>query len=390
MATPNSWADIRNADIARIRQARGVPLPANFDQTSQLMNLSREDVEYIARLRGREYNPRFSPMTNLRGDDIDFIRQMAPQGVSQPQQFTNSGSPYAGGPYWTQQQFTNEGSPYMGQPMGQPAAPVLDAVAGRRNDGILNRLEAAQRAKQYPGLNRGLDPSLPGFDASAGPINDPTGYDTLLGAPGKPALSTRSMSQSDIDSYNDANKPRVEEGILQRVARKMTGGPAPASASAPTTPEPQKQNTQTADPVADLIMGLNDTRGMENGYGSFPQPQAMDTRGMENGYGTVPAVMDTRSAENGIGGLAPRKPTGGGFQLSEANGGGVLSSAPTPPSRPGGTPALYTVDFGDGSPVRQYMAQDGKAPNIPGANVMLDTSFDPNAGALARFIRGAF
>lgn len=384
-----SWADITNNDIALLRQARGVALPSNFSQTSPFNNLTKDDVEFISRLRGRTYNPQFGPNNNLRGDDIDFIRQMAPQGVTQPQKFTDSGSPYAGGPYWTQQQFTNEGSPYVGQPMGQPAAPVLDAVAGRRNDGILNRLEAAQRSKQYPGVNRGLDPSLPGFDASAGPIADPSGYDPMMGAPGKPQL-VRPMSQGDIDTYNEANRPRVEEGILQRVARKMTGGPAPASASAPTTPEPPKQNNQSADPVADLIMGFNDTRGMENGYGSFPQAQAMDTRGMENGYGTVPSVMDTRSAENGIGGLAPRKPAGGGFQLSEANGGGALSSAPTPPNRPGGTPALYMVDFGDGSPVRQYMAQDGKAPEIPGANVMLDTSFNPNAGALARFIRGAF
>lgn len=116
MAQRNSWADIRNEDIALLRQARGVPV-GDLNKTSAYMNLTPEDVQYIAKLRGREYNPKFSATNNLRGDDVDFLRNLKPS--NQPilsQQFRESGSPYAGGPYWTQQNFKDEGSPDVGDP----------------------------------------------------------------------------------------------------------------------------------------------------------------------------------------------------------------------------------------------------------------------------------
>lgn len=78
---------------------------------------------------------------------------------------------------------------------------------------------------------------------------------------------------------------------------------------------------------------------------------------------------------------------------ARGGGGGSGAGVPMPPTRPeefGSRPILYNVDFGDGSPVRQFLAKDGMAPNIPGANVYADQSYDPNAGALAKFIRGVF
>ena len=368
MAQRNSWANIRNSDIALIRRARGVPAEG-LDSTSQFMNLSPEDVQYIARLRGRTYDPRFSPITNLRGDDIDFIRNMGnTSGVTEPQRFTNSGSPFVGGPA-----------------IGQPAAPVLDAIPPVRNEGILNRLEAARRSKEYPGLNRGLDPSLPGNDPTAGPIGS-VSYDPVLGAPGMPRLSPP-MRQSDIDAYNESNRPRVEEGILQRVARKMTGGPAPAQS---TTPSPYLSTDDRVYNVPGVTNGA--PLGPQGGSVLPPPPaypavspdeimrQLMASGGSPNGG----SMADARAQEIAYANSQPNPAARGG------GGGGV----PMPPVRPeglgGSTPALYMVDFGDGSPVKSFLSQDGVAPNIPGANVFKDDSYNPNAGALTKLIRGVF
>ena len=119
MAQRNSWADLRNEDIALLRQARGVPV-GDLNKNSAYMNLTPDDVQYIARLRGREYNPKFSATNNLRGDDVDFLRNLKPS--NQPilsQQFTDSGSPYAGGPYWSEQKFKDQGTPDVGDPFAK-------------------------------------------------------------------------------------------------------------------------------------------------------------------------------------------------------------------------------------------------------------------------------
>ena len=382
MAQRNSWADIRNSDIALVRRARGVPAD-NLNTTSQFMNLSPEDVQYIARLRGRTYDPRFSPIANLRGDDIDFIRNMGnTSGVTEPQRFVNSGSPYVGGPA-----------------IGQPAAPVLDAIPPVRNEGILNRLEAARRAKEYPGLNRGLDPSLPGNDPTAGPIGT-VNYDPVLGAPGMPRLSPP-MRQSDIDAYNESNRPRVEEGILQRVARKMTGGPTPAPAQ-PSTPSPYLSTDDRLYNVPGVSNGTPLAPAVDQGspFVGGPIPFTPDATGGG-------AMADARAQE--IAYANSMMPQAGSMEAARAQeiafansqpnpaarrGSGSAQGIPMPPVRPeglgGATPALYMVDFGDGSPVKSFLSQDGVAPNIPGANVFKDDSYNPNAGALTKLIRGVF
>ena len=146
----------------------------------------------------------------------------------------------------------------------------------------------------------------------------------------------------------------------------QAAGPAPA------------YPTVTADQIMRQLMvpggapsggSMADARAQEIAYANSMAPRTMaDARAQEIAY----ANSQPNPAARGSGG-----------------GGGV----PMPPTRPeefGSRPILYTVDFGDGSPVRQFLAKDGMAPNIPGANVYADQSYDPSAGALAKFIRGAF
>lgn len=392
----NALSRLRNSDIALIRQARGAPPPN--PSASDFANLNADDIRYIAQLRGRQYNEKMGPLSNLREDDIAFIRQMAPQGITQPQRFTDSGSPYAGGPYWNTQSFTDSGSPYVGQPMGQPAAPTLDAVPYARNEGILNRLDAARKAKEWPGVNRGLDPSLPGNDPTAGPLTGPVNYDTVLGAPGMPRLSTP-MTQDQIDTYNEANRPRVDEGIIQRVMRRMQGGPAP---------QPNQAGALAGAMIADGAPKVSPDQGSPYVGGPIPAGNPYLT----NPQSGAAAMNDPNALTPALTGAQSNpflsNPQSGAAAMGDPNamtpvippgtnrprgGGGGSASVPMPPPRPaefGSQPALYSVDFGDGSPVRQYLAKDGKAPNIPGANVYMDTTYDPNAGALAKFIRGVF
>ena len=379
----NALSRLRNSDIAIIRQARGGAAPN--PSASDFANLNADDIRYIAKVRGRPYNEKMGPLANLREDDIEFIRNMQASGQPiQAQQFANSGSPYVGGPA-----------------IGQPAAPILDAIPPVRNEGILNRLEAARKAKEWPGVNRGLDPSLPGNDPTAGPLTGPVNYDPVLGAPGMPRLS-QPMRQSEVDAYNESNRPRVEEGIIQRVMRRMNGGPAPASAQ-PTTPSPY---LSTDDRVYNVT-------GVPNGTPLGPQAAPVD-QGSPFVGGPIPftpdatgggTMADARAQE--IAYANSMMPQAGSMQAARAQeiayansqpnpaarGAGTTANIPMPPPRPaefGSQPALYMVDFGDGSPVRQYLAKDGQAPNIPGANVMLDQSYDPSSGALAKFIRGVF
>lgn len=376
----NALSRLRNSDIAIIRQARGAPAPN--PSASDFANLNADDIRYIAQVRGRPYNEKMGPMSNLREDDIAFIRNMQASGQPiQAQQFTNSGSPYVGGPA-----------------IGQPSAPVLDAIPLARNEGILNRLDAARKSKEWPGVNRGLDPSLPGNDPTAGPLSGPVNYDTVLGAPGMPRLSTP-MSQSDIDSYNEYRKPRVDEGIIQRVMRRMTGGPAPqpnqagALAGAMIADGRPKVSPDQGSPYVGSAypMGNPYLANPQSGAGAMDDPNALTpalTGAQSNPFLSNP--QSGAAAMNDPNAMTPVIPPG---TNRPRGGGGGSASVPLPPSRPaefGSQPALYSVDFGDGSPVRQYLAKDGKAPNIPGANVYLDQSYDPNAGALAKFIRGAF
>ena len=115
---------------------------------------------------------------------------------------------------------------------------------------------------------------------------------------------------------------------------------------------------------------MADARAREIAYANSMMPQA----------GSMEAA---RAQEIAYANSQPNPAARGG------SGGGAGVSA-NPAGAGGSTPALYMVDFGDGSPVRSYLSKDGKIPEIPGANVFADPSYNPNAGALTKLIRGVF
>ena len=365
MAKPKSWADISNDDIALIRQARGASLPANFLQTSPYMNLTRDDVEYITRLRGRDYNPKFGPNNNLRGDDIDFIRQMAPQGITPPQRFTESGSPYVGGALSTQPSIPAPTVPDQGILSAVPTVINSGQVAPEvPNKSLQDRLNGARRNRPMAGL----DPSLPSYQ-DQGPVD----YATL-----------NSTSPSGVYPFtagvaSTAPVPESQNGLklFQKNVRSALGLP-PIESNQGILTNPQvgvpPANAVPSQPVSDPMM---DMRAMENGYG-VPLA-AMDTRASENGYGVPMASMDTRASENGYG-----SPPRAVRQAAPAS-----VSMPTTDTPSGGTAALYYLDDGSGA-LRPFLSQDGKVPNIPGMTAIRDETYNPNAGALAKFIRGVF
>lgn len=365
MAKPNSWADISNNDIALIRQARGAPLPANFLQTSPYMNLTRDDVEYIARLRGREYNPKFGPSNNLRGDDLAFIQNLKPNG--QPiltQQFSNSGSPYVGGAL----------SPLPTAASPVPDQGVLSAVptvigSGQvspdvPNKALQDRLNGSRRNKPMAGL----DPSLPSYQPQ-GPVD----YATLN------ANQPVGVYPLTATVASNAPVPEQQSGLklFQKNVRSALGlPPIPDNRGVLSTPQvgTPTANAVPSQPVLDPMI---DTRAMENGYG-VPLA-AMDTRGSENGYGVPLGSMDTRASENGYG-SAPKAAT---------RNASASASTPTADTGSAGTAALFYLDDGSGA-LRPFLSKDGSAPNIPGVTAIRDDTYNPNAGALARFIRGVF
>lgn len=80
----------------------------------------------------------------------------------------------------------------------------------------------------------------------------------------------------------------------------------------------------------------------------------------------------------------------GGFQLSPANGGGVLANAPMPPSRPNAaTPAMFNYEDSNGL-LRQFMAKDGKAPNLPGMTVTPAAMPSADTGSIGKILSGLF
>lgn len=271
------------------------------------------------------------------------------------------------------------------------------------NESLRNRMMGSRNAQyRAMGVNTGLDPSLPGFDPSAGPLG-PVTYDPLLGAPGMPRLSLP-MTREEVTLYNQANAPRSEEGILQRVMRRMVGGPAPSAKPAvPSGPSPYLS-------IDDRMYNVP---GVANGTPLGPQAAPVPvTQGSPPAAAPMSAppiggaMADARAQE--IAYANSMMPQAGSMQAARAQEIAYANSQPNPAARRGGTgamttgqvygptmadmpkPALYMVDFGDGAPVRPYLSQDGTAPNIPGANVFKDDSYDPNAGALTKLIRGVF
>lgn len=370
MARPNSWANIRNSDIALIRRARGLPVD-DLNSTSQYMNLTPEDVQYIARLRGRQYDPRFSPLTNLRGDDIDFIRNMgATTGVTQPQQFANSGSPYVGGqlgalstPNVVEQGILTTNPIVFGS--GQVTPEV-------RNKAIQDRLNGSRNANS----TSGLDPSLPSFQPQ-GPVNytginstSPSGVYPFTAGVGSP----EPLPEQEGALRVFQNKVRTTLGLPKLGANQ--GNPAnPPSSTPPVNAVPPAP----AQSIEQMI-------GPAPAYPAVSADQIMRQLMVPGGTPSGGSMADARAQEIAYANSQSNPAARGG-------GGGSGAGVPMPPTRPeefGSRPILYNVDFGDGSPVRQFLAKDGMAPNIPGANVYADQSYDPNAGALAKFIRGVF
>lgn len=361
MATPKSWADITNADIALIRQARGLPLPANFNQTSPFANLTKDDAEFVARMRGREYNPKFSANNNLRGDDIDFLRQMRPQGTTAPQQFANSGTPYVGGALSSQPQAVAQEQGVLN------AVPIVfgsgQVTPETPNKSLMDRMNGSRRQ----GPMAGVDPALPSTQ-SQGPVD----YATLnsTSESGVYPFTAGVASTAPVPEQQGAlkifqNKVRSAMGLpplsdTQGVLSSVPVGPPSASAALP----PQQPLTMQPDPVVPV-----------------------DTRGMENGYGIAPAALDTRTMENGIGALMPKA----NAPARSSGGSSFPTNVPLPPDRPANTSpaALYYLDDGSGA-LRPFLSRDGSMPNIPGVTAIKDDTFNPDAGALAKFIRGVF
>lgn len=173
---------------------------------------------------------------------------------------------------------------------------------------------------------------------------------------------------------------------------------------APAGPRPQVQPRQPIyEPMTMNPMGAY--TGMGNPYPAAPPPNPYLT----NPQSGAAAMNDPNALTPALGGAQSNpflmNPQSGAAAMNDPNaltpaltkggGGARPANVPLPPQRPadlggGSQPALYMVDFGDGSPVRSYLSKDGKIPEIPGANVFADPSYNPNAGALTKLIRGVF
>jgi hypothetical protein len=154
----------------------------------------------------------------------------------------------------------------------------------------------------------------------------------------------------------------------EEIMRQLMGGKAPNNGS---MADARAQEIEFANSLQPQGGTMADARAQEIAYANSMMPQAG-------------SMANARQQEIAFANSQPNPAARGGV------GGGNVPMPPVRPTELGSQPMLYTVDFGDGSPMRQFLSKDGKAPDIPGANVMLDTSYDPNAGALAKFIRGAF
>lgn len=166
----------------------------------------------------------------------------------------------------------------------------------------------------------------------------------------------RSAPMGDLTAIRQA----MAEEEARRNAPLMTdtmGIPNPMPAPAPT---PAPNPAQLAGP-------MSAARQQEIAYANQPQ----------NPAGSMGAARQQEIAF-----ANSQRPAGGRTQFP--------ANVPLPPERPKDTPALYYADFGDGSPMRAYLSKDGKAPDLPGAAVFKDDSYDPNAGFLQKFIRGVF
>ena len=205
-------------------------------------------------------------------------------------------------------------------------------------------------------------------------------------------------------------------GVGRQPEQRFRPGPAPVAPSAPALYGPMGMNPMgdftgmTPNPIylglpkgsTDPLKGFYDVKPLEqpNPYLTNPQSGATamgDPNAMTpalSGPMSNPFLMNPQSgaaAMNDPNAMTPAMaPNAGG----RGAGGPRAANVPLPPQRPadlgGNQPILYSVDFGDGSPMRSYLSKDGKVPEIPGANVMVDPSYNPDAGMLTKLIRGVF
>jgi hypothetical protein len=150
----------------------------------------------------------------------------------------------------------------------------------------------------------------------------------------------------------------------EEIMRQLMGGKAPNNGS---MADARAQEIEFANSLQPQGGTMADARAQEIAYANSMMPQAG-------------SMANARQQEIAFANSQP----------NPAARGGATGPMQGPPMNNTPKPILYGVDYGDGSPMRQFLAQDGKVPEIPGANVMVDPSYNPDAGMLTKLIRGVF
>ena len=169
-------------------------------------------------------------------------------------------------------------------------------------------------------------------------------------------------------------------------------GPPPRTAMFPVMRDSQVEPAiqQMLGPMPQQMTGEEVMRAIMASGGPPSNGNMADARRQEIAYANQPqnpagSMGAARQQEIAYANAQPnpRAPAG------PAKGGQMYG--PTMADMPnGGQPAYYTMDPGDGGILRTFMSPNGMAPNIPGMTATNMQPVDPNQGALAKFLRGAF